>query len=131
MALNGKRIFLVEDNTGNKAVIKTLLEAHGATVFSPFVTNNILDLVSEFNPIDLIILDLMLPGESNGFELFIQLHTNPLYVDVPIIAMSAADKSYMKRAKDLGFSGYISKPVRFRQFPEQVSQIIDGDPIWL
>lgn len=130
MALNGKRIFLVEDNAGNKAVIKTILETNGAKVLSPFVTQHILEILSEYNPIDLIILDLMLPGAISGFELFATLRTNPLYAEIPIIAMSAADSSYMKKARDLGFSGYISKPVRFNQFPVQIDQVIAGNPIW-
>jgi two-component system cell cycle response regulator DivK len=129
MILDGKRIFLVEDHTGNKAVIKTLLEAHGAEVFSPFVTQHILDTLSKYNPIDLIILDLMLPGETSGFDLFHKLSADSHYRDVPIIATSA-DRSYMKSAKELGFSGYISKPIRFSQFSEQINRILSGDSIW-
>jgi sigma-B regulation protein RsbU (phosphoserine phosphatase) len=60
---------------------------------------------------DLILLDVMMPGES-GFETCALLKADPSTVDIPIVFLSALDSSE-DRITGLNASGvdYISKPV--------------------
>jgi two-component system cell cycle response regulator DivK len=131
MQLEGKRIFLVEDNIGNQAIAQTLLEAHGATVVSHRSGQNVVAHLEKFHPIDLIILDLMLPSGVTGYDIFSVIREHDIFDDVPIIAMSVIDRSLaVPQAKKRGFSGFISKPIKFQKFPEQIARVIAGESIW-
>ena len=67
--------------------------------------------MSRAEPPDLILLDVMMPGES-GFETCAKLKSDPRTVDIPIIFLSALDdvKSKVKGLK-IGGVDYVSKPV--------------------
>lgn len=131
MQIEGKKIFLVEDNIGNQTIAKTLLQAHGATVVTHRSGQNVVEHLTKFYPIDLIILDLLLPDGVTGYDIFSAIRSREEFDDVPIIAMSVVDRSIaVPQAKRRGFSGFISKPINFQVFPGQIAQIISGDAIW-
>jgi len=131
MQLANKRIFLVEDNIGNQTIAKTLLEAHGAIVATHRTGQKVLDHLKKFHPVDLIIVDLMLPDGVTGYDIFSMIRENALFEDVPIIAMSVGDRSItVPQAKKRGFSGFISKPIKFQDFPGQIARVIAGEMIW-
>ncbi|MEM6282789.1 MAG: response regulator, partial [Chloroflexota bacterium] len=81
--------------------------------------------------IDLIILDLMLPDGVTGYDIFTSIRDRHEFDGVPIIAMSVMDRSdAVPLARRRGFSGFISKPINFQIFPQQIASIIDGQVIW-
>jgi CheY-like chemotaxis protein len=131
MQLENKRIFLVEDNIGNQTITKTLLETHGAIVAIHRTGQDVIPHLRKFYPVDLIVLDLMLPNGITGYDIFSAIRNQPEFDAVPVIAMSVVDRSEaIPQAKKRGFSGFISKPISFRIFPEQVARIIAGELIW-
>ena len=131
MNLENKRIFLVEDNLGNLTITKTLLESHGAIVASHPSGHEVIPHLRHFLPVDLIILDLILPSGITGYNIFQTLRDQPEFEQIPIIAMSVADRSVVvPEAKKRGFSGFISKPINFQQFPGLIDKIIEGEHIW-
>jgi len=131
MRLKNKRIFLVEDNIGNQTITKTLLESHGALVATHRTGQEVIPHLRDFDPIHLIILDLMLPNGVTGYDIFTSIRNRHEFDRVPIIAMSVLDRSEaIPLAKRRGFAGFISKPIDFKVFPQQIAQIIDGTPIW-
>ena len=77
----------------------TFLEASTAT--------EVADTLIQHTNIDLLLLDLVMPG-SNGFQLLKQIcDSNP---DLPVAVLSAADDpAKMRKALDVGASGFISK----------------------
>jgi CheY-like chemotaxis protein len=80
---------------------------------------------------DLIILDLMLKDGVSGFDVFQRIREMPQYAQIPIVAVSASDSAVaLPRARALGFSGYISKPIDEALFPKQIAQIIAGEQVW-
>jgi CheY-like chemotaxis protein len=129
--LQNKRIFLVEDNVGNLTITKTLLESHGAIVATHRSGHDVLPHLGNFRPVDLIILDLMLPSGVTGYDIFSAIRGQPEFDTVPIIAMSVIDRSkVVPEAKKRGFSGFISKPINFSEFPRQIIDIVSGEHIW-
>jgi two-component system, chemotaxis family, sensor kinase CheA len=131
MNLQDKRIFVVEDNIGNLTITKTLLEAHGAVVATHRSGHDVLPHLKNFLPVDLIILDLMLPSGVTGYDILSAIRNHVEFNNVPIIAMSAIDRSkVIAEAKKRGFSGYIGKPINFTEFPKQIAEIIAGASIW-
>lgn len=71
--------------------------------------------VTELAP-DLILLDLVLPGEMNGFEFLARLRATPGVAQIPVLIVSALGEE-LERAMDrrgrtaLGVAGIVPKPV--------------------
>lgn len=131
MNLQGKKIFLVEDNVGNQTITKTLLESHGAVVSVHHSGKGVITHLKKVHPVDLIILDLMLPDGVTGYDILSSILEDACFEDVPIVAMSVVDRSEaVPQAKQRGFSGFLSKPINFQNFPAQVARIIAGEAIW-
>jgi diguanylate cyclase (GGDEF)-like protein/PAS domain S-box-containing protein len=67
-----------------------------------------LDMTGRLRP-DLILMDIMLPGELDGIETARSVRRE---FDLPVIYLTAfADEATLKRAKETGPAGYIIKPV--------------------
>lgn len=131
MNLENKRIFLVEDNIGNQTITRTLLEAHGAIVATHPSGHDVVPHLRNFLPVDLIILDLILPSGVTGYNIFQSIQDQAEIERVPIVAMSVADRSkVVPEARKRGFSGFISKPIDFQSFPKLIHRFIEGENIW-
>jgi two-component system cell cycle response regulator DivK len=130
-SLRGKRIFIVEDDPANMAVNAATLRRTGAIIFQDFWNNDIVPLVKAHLPIDVILLDLMLRHDMNGYDLFETLQADPDLAAIPVIAVSAADPGIeIPRAKAKGLAGFIGKPILPRIFAEQIATCIDGGHVW-
>jgi CheY-like chemotaxis protein len=131
MHLKNKRIFIVEDDLRNKAIAQMLLEQAGATVsFDRWGLDTIAKL-RHFAPVDVILLDLMFPRGVTGYDVFRQIRAHSEFAKIPIIAVSASDPSEaIPLTQELGFSGFIAKPVDFHRFTAQVAEAIAGANVW-
>jgi sigma-B regulation protein RsbU (phosphoserine phosphatase) len=110
MSAEPPKILIVDDTPTNLAFLDAMLSQEG------FVTVTANDgvaarVISRNERPDLILLDVMMPGET-GFETCARLKSDPLTADIPIIFLSALDdvKSKVKGLK-IGGVDYISKPV--------------------
>jgi CheY-like chemotaxis protein len=131
MILKGRRILIVEDNVGNKAIAQMLLERAGAKTETERWGTGAVDALKKHGPYDAVLLDLMLPYQVSGFDVFQQIRHSDIGRSIPIIAVSAADASTaIPKAQVLGFAGYISKPIDFQLFPQQVHRILCGESLW-
>jgi two-component system cell cycle response regulator DivK len=130
MLLDGKRIFFVEDDGKNVAIIFSILKNNGAEVkFAPWTYA--VSEMEKFMPIDIILLDMMLPGKDDGFSIFQKIQETPSLQGIPVAAVTALESaSAMNKAREMGFKGYINKPIRVATFPQYVAEIIDGGEIW-
>ncbi len=131
--LKDKRIFYIEDNVSNLALVQMILEQQGAKVYFERWGNeaDIINRLKSFMPVDLILLDLMFAGNISGYDIFDQLRQVPDFDHIPIATVSAADPSIeMPKARAKGFAGYISKPVKLIMFPQQVADLINGQHVW-
>jgi CheY-like chemotaxis protein len=91
LALEGKRIFIVEDILANRAIVQLMLEHAGAKVgFERWGTETTKKL-KLFMPVDLILLDLMLPNGITGYSVFTDIRAYPEFRHIPIVAVSASD----------------------------------------
>lgn len=130
--LDHKRIFMVEDHSGNRAIMQTLLEQHGATVGFERWGTDTLAYLHKFGTPDVIILDLMFPNGVTGYDIFDVIRTDAHFAAVPIVAVSASEAAHaIPKAKSQGFAGFIPKPFDFDAFPRQIAAIIAGENLWL
>ena len=85
-----KTVLIVEDELDMRIFISTLLETSG---YEPIMTrdgNEGLLKAKDARP-DLIILDVMMPGEG-GVQMYRQLKTDKTLCDIPVIMLSAVTR---------------------------------------
>ena len=128
MLLTNKHIFIVEDNIMNYAIIKTILQTNGAILTHDRWGKEALVRIKDMEQIDLILLDLTLDGETSGYDVFEQIKADAELCDIPIVAVSASGE--LKKTREMGFTGYIGKPIDRYTFPQAVAAILDGKSIW-
>jgi phosphoserine phosphatase RsbU/P len=104
------KILIVDDVPMNVTLLDHILQTEGFQTCSAGTGNMAVERSREERP-DLILLDVMMPGE-NGFQTCARLKSDPLTADIPIIFVSALDdvKSKVTGLRTGGVD-YISKPV--------------------
>ncbi|WP_102160461.1 response regulator transcription factor [Zhihengliuella halotolerans] len=120
------RILVVEDEESLSDPLSYLLEKEG---FEVQVVDNGLDAVTEFDRAgaDLVLLDLMLPGQS-GTEVCRQLRQRS---SVPVIMLTAKDSEIDKVVGlELGADDYVTKPYSSRELVARVRAVLrrQGEP---
>lgn len=109
-------ILVIEDAVSLREFIASTLTENHINVLLAGSGNAALEIIEEQNqknkPVDVILLDLLLPGMS-GFELLNQMQNHSQWKDICIIVISALDSVEDKvRALSLGAADYITKPFR-------------------
>jgi CheY-like chemotaxis protein len=129
-ALENKRIFIVEDSPLNRVVYKMVLRHDGVMLEFDRWGHDTLAHLKTFKP-DLIIMDLMLGVGNSGYDVFEDVRHTPEYDNIPIVAISASEPAVaLPKCQEMGFSGFIAKPIDDHLLPEQLARIIAGEQIW-
>jgi DNA-binding response OmpR family regulator len=102
-----KKILIIEDDTSFLEAYKEMFKSEEISVVGAATGQEGLALVQSEKP-DLIILDIMLPGGMNGFDVLEQLKRNPTTQKVPVVVSTNLD-SEEKVAKEIGACDYIVK----------------------
>ncbi len=85
-------------------------------------------LLAEQSDIDLILLDLRMPG-ANGFSGLVLIRGQ--YPDIPVVVISASDDhNIMQRAMEYGIAGFIPKASDLSQIAAALQTILNGS-LWL
>lgn len=114
------RILYIEDNPGNRLLVRRVLEAEGYSVSEAMDGPSGLEVASQEQP-DLILLDINLP-EIDGYDLARRFRDIPSLQEVPILAVTAnVMQGDRERTLAAGCDGYIQKPIDVDRLPEQVS----------
>jgi len=130
--LAGKRLLIVEDDVANMAVYAVILRKTGAIVIQDPWNAATIDLIKRHQPIDLIILDLMLRHGVSGYTIFDKIRSEPELGSIPVVAVSAADPGVeIPKAQAKGFVGFIPKPIQMLTFADQLAACINGESIWV
>lgn len=120
----GETILIVEDNPVNRKLLITVLRPHGYRLITAVDGEEAVSMANQEMP-DLILMDLQLP-KMNGYAATEQLKHATTTATIPIIALTAhAMSEERNHAQQVGFDGYITKPIDTRAFPTQVRTILD------
>lgn len=85
----------------------------------------VLSILSK-NDIDLIILDLFMPGGYGGFGLIGFLHER--YPSLPIVVLSASENSvHIRKCLKLGVSAFVTKSASKESLFEAISKALKGE----
>jgi DNA-binding response OmpR family regulator len=104
------RILVVEDQDSIRRMIEALVQARGYDVTAVASGTKAID-VAMTNPPNLVLLDLNLPGQYDGFEVCRRLRGDPATSKVPVIIISALDdQDSRNRATEASATSYYTKP---------------------
>lgn len=124
-------VLVVEDNVPNFVLVARLLAFMGIQHCEWKTTGwGVVDFAHTMPKVDLILMDLRLPHED-GYEALEQLRQDPKLKDTLVVVITAqASALEMKKAREAGFDGFLSKPLDPDVFPNLIRRILNGEAIW-
>jgi two-component system cell cycle response regulator DivK len=112
-------ILIVDDNEQNRRLARDVLQFAGFRTLEAAGGLEGVALAAEHHP-DLVLMDIRMP-DLNGSEAVRKLREDERTADIPVVALTSSTmKGDRERFLADGFDGYLEKPIRVRQFPEQV-----------
>lgn len=116
-------ILVVDDNKENLKVVSNFLKTEGYQIALSLNADDALNILKE-NKIDLILLDVMMPG-TDGFSLCRMLKENPRLQDIPVIFLTAkTETSDLVEGFSVGGVDYITKPFQKEELIARVNNHI-------
>lgn len=120
-------VLVIEDALSNAQMIKAALDTRGYTVFCAYDGLSGWAMAQDLQP-DLILLDLRLPGDLDGWEIIRLVRHDAALSGVPIIVTSVEIlPNDRQRAIDAGCDVYYSKPFKISELREQVARYLGPD----
>lgn len=118
-----KTILVVDDEEHILELIKFNLETEGYNVLLCDNGEESLSII-ENNTIDLVVLDLMLPG-INGIEVCKRLKKTEEFEDLPVIMLTAkSEETDRILGLELGADDYITKPFSVRELVARIKAVL-------
>ncbi len=115
---------IVEDNPVNRKLIVTVLRPHGYRLLTAEDGEEAIAIAGQEH-LHLILMDLQLP-KMNGYDATQWLKENAATARIPVVALTAhAMPDEIRHAQEIGFNGYITKPIDTRTFPGQIREILE------
>jgi CheY-like chemotaxis protein len=119
---------LIDDNAKNLGVLARLLSMEGARYTQVQRPRELATILDQIDAVDVVFLDLEMP-ELNGYEVLQHLKADVRFQSVPVVAYTV-HVSEINHAQELGFDGFLAKPLDSDRFPDQLSRILKGEPVW-
>ena len=123
------RILVCEDQDAIRKMIETLVAASGHEVVAVAAGAPAVEraLTERF---DVLLLDLMLPGTIDGFEVCRRLRAEPSTRELRIVVLSAQDDpETRRRAVEAGATSFHAKPFHAVQLLREIDGLADvGQP---
>jgi len=117
-------ILLVEDDPGLRILITRALRQNGFAVFQAISEPEVWSMLEQ-NSIDLILLDIMLPGK-NGIDLCREIRTRS---DIPIVFVSARGEEVDRViGLEVGADDYLPKPIGTRELIARIRAVLRRRP---
>ncbi len=109
---NSQTLLIVDDNEMNRDMLSRRLERGGYKILIAVNGEQALEIVAQ-QAVDLVLLDIMMPGLS-GLETLKRLRETFSQAQLPILMATAKDESRdIVRAFELVANDYITKPIDF------------------
>ena len=116
------RVLYAEDNDVNVEIVRQVMRLRPAVAFDTAESGAAAFAKARRDQPDLILVDMHL-GDMTGFDLAQALHADPGTAHIRLVALSAdALPEQISAALAMGFEGYLTKPVNFRELLD----VLDG-----
>ena len=125
--MSTKHALIIDDDAYNVYVMERFLDKENIS-YTTFTDSSKLDaILKQCETANIVLLDLEMPNKD-GYEL-IAILKRSLSPAIPIVACTV-HTAEINRAKKLGFSSFIAKPLDMERFSEQISRILKGEAVW-
>jgi signal transduction histidine kinase/DNA-binding response OmpR family regulator len=133
--LRSKRILVVDDHAANRKIMQAYLKSWGCESISATSGREALILlqkgVADKAPIDMVITDFMMP-ERDGETLGRIIKNDPLLQNTYCVLLtSRAMRGDAKRAREIGFEAYLTKPIKRSQMLSALNAVFTSGPVAL
>lgn len=126
--MNAATILVIEDNALNLKLARSLLTLGGYQVLEAGDAKKGIELASVHLP-DLILMDIQLP-DMDGLEATRNIKSQGETQAIPIVALTSyAMPGDEIKAREVGCSGYITKPINTRTFLDTVNTYLHYQPL--
>ncbi len=117
------QVLIVDDIEDNVKALSYDLDDYGFSILTASNGQQAIDSCQQHLP-DIILLDVIMP-DMTGFEVCQQLKADPATRHIPIILISAMDRSdSIVRGLDAGAQGYITKPYFYAEVIEKIEMLL-------
>ena len=117
-----RTILIIEDQSDVQALLEIALNTPERRLLHALNSEEGLALARSERP-DLILLDVMMPGEMDGLALLRLLRADPALAEVKVVVMSArTQEKDIAAAVAAGADDYLPKPFRIRELQERVAR---------
>jgi DNA-binding response OmpR family regulator len=121
-----RRILVVDDEPHIGRIIRFKLEQGPYDVILAHDGAAALAILRETEPIDLVLLDIMLPS-IGGIELLAQIRRMPHRKDTPVIMLTAkGNETDREQAQALGAFDFIVKPFSPKRLLARITEIFNA-----
>lgn len=120
------KILIVDDEPEILQLFEFILQRAGHTVSSAADSQSAISHISSEKP-DLVLLDLMLPGEG-GYNILKRLEIDPLLSKIPVLVITARDLSRGQAEmllKEPNVAALLTKPVQPDVLAEKVKEVLE------
>ncbi|MFO7654603.1 MAG: response regulator [Candidatus Krumholzibacteriia bacterium] len=119
-----RRILVVDDEHNIRNILDFSLDAEGFEVLAASSGAQALALAESELP-DLIILDVMMPGDLDGFETCRRLKQDSRTADIPVVLLTArTGREDRERGKAAGADDYVNKPFSPQRVVDTVQALL-------
>lgn len=120
-----KKILIVDDELDMRIFLSTLLKTSG---YQPVVTRDGNEGIQKAKAIvpDLIILDVMMPGEG-GVQMYRELKIDPVLRTIPVMMLSAVAKrtfSHYLKMVNIRMDSHIPDPDAYMEKPPEADELL-------
>lgn len=122
-----KRVLIVEDQGDIRKLIRMTLEFADYEIHEASDGHSGLHLARATRP-DIVLLDVMMPGELDGLQLCRQLRSDPVMRHVKVVLLTARGQERDREAGQLaGADEYLVKPFSPLQLIETIKRLLETD----
>jgi CheY-like chemotaxis protein len=118
---------IIDDNANNILVLQQLLRMEGVGSVALASTANLAESLNAYEDIDIVFLDLEMP-KADGYKSLPIIRSHPNFRDARVIAYSV-HANEIHTALDLGFDGFLGKPLSAELFPDHLARILRGERV--
>jgi DNA-binding response OmpR family regulator len=107
-----KKVLIIDDQATTRDLIKWALSESGLKLHEASNGDAGLQMAKQLRP-DLVLLDIMMPGDLDGYQVCQALRASDTLSMVRIVLLSANDsESDRKRGQEAGANAYLIKPFK-------------------
>ena len=121
--MEARHVLVADDEAHIGRIIKLKMEQGPFRVSLAFDGQEAIDIVEQPDPVDVAVLDVMMPRMS-GLDVLERIRSNERTKDIPCIILTAAgEEEYEREARKNGATAFLTKPFSPKKLYALIAQL--------